>query len=232
MAVPINIVTLGALFIAAPLFCLGQTIDCGSATDQYFTGGIAYAVQTPGATGDLTLRYGAFSYNIPTSPGNYTVSLFMRETGTPGKRQFSVSINGTPRLQGFDLFGVAGLAEFRRDFTAASSSGFINIVFTYTLKSAVVSRIVVTAISPMQVIVPGFGMVLDLYAANAVEQKLGINAAVTMHRVAVPVAGSPCNIAGQMAIDADAQYYCISNQGITSPDLSWGHWVAFPRVAQ
>lgn len=135
------------LLLFLPTLLLGQalSIDCGSPSDQFFSPapGLTYTIQTPGATGDLTLRYGAFSYSIPAPAGNYTVSLFMRETGTGGIRRFSVAINGVPALENFDLSSTAGLNELQRDFPV-TSTGTINLAFSYTLKSAVVSRIVVT----------------------------------------------------------------------------------------
>lgn len=130
--------------IVGGAFLFGQTIDLGSAqVDQFCTGGLPYTIQTPSATGDLTLRYGQFSCTVPTSPGLYTVAIFMRETGTGGQRSFSVRINGQPALTNFDLFAASGLAELQRDFQTVSN-GTINIDFTYTLKSAVASRIIVT----------------------------------------------------------------------------------------
>lgn len=146
---PLTSALLTCIVGGASLF--GQTIDLGSApVDQFCTGGERYTIQTPGATGDLTLRYGQFGCSIPASPGLYTVSLFMRETGTGGQRSFSVRINGQPALANFDLFAAAGLSELQRDFQTASN-GTINIDFTYTLKSAVASRIVVTPVPPQPI---------------------------------------------------------------------------------
>ena len=130
------------------LFSQPISIDCGSSSDQFFSPvpGLVTSVITPGATGDLTIRYGAFRYDIPTTPGLYDVTLYLRETGTvsgPGQRSFSVSINGQPVIVSFDLFADSGLNQTTRTFTA-SSSGFIGINFTYSLRSAIVSRIEVT----------------------------------------------------------------------------------------
>jgi len=137
---PINILA-WALLITAPVFCQSITIDCGSPSDQYFSGGLPYTIA--GASGDATLRYGTFGYHIPATAGDYTVTLYMRETGTVtaiGQRIFNVKINDQPVLDRYDLFAREGLAERRRDFDAVSN-GFIDIDFSYIRKSAIVSRI-------------------------------------------------------------------------------------------
>lgn len=126
------------------------TIDCGSASDQYFVGGTPYTISTPGALGDLTLRYGAFRYSIPRPPGLYFVSLVLRETGTvagPKQRSFSMTINGqVTSITNYDLYSIAGLLPVQLDFQALSN-GFITLDFSYTLRSAVASSISITPFS-------------------------------------------------------------------------------------
>lgn len=131
--------------LCIPLFAETLTIDSGSPTDQYFTGGLSdFTISYPGVTGDLSVRYGAFQYHIPRPPGVYLVTLNFRETGTvsaKNQRVFSVKLGGQLVLDRLDLFSAAGLAKIERNFVAASNDGFIDIDFSYTTKSAVVSSI-------------------------------------------------------------------------------------------
>lgn len=244
----IKVLLWALLLTGGARFLLGQTIsiDCGSSSDQFFSCSPPacdkFTISTPGATGDLTLRYGAVKYNIPAAPGAYDVILYLRETGTvtgPGQRSFNVSINGQPVLLSYDLFANAGLAPIQKSFQA-TSSGFIAIDFSYNVipgqvvRGAVVSRIDVRP-KPQPpanpAIVPGFGIVFELESANAPAQKISINTSDVMYRVPVPVAGSDCQLRGAFAVDADAQYFCIQDLPIVPGANPWGHWVAFPRAA-
>lgn len=132
------------LFLSIPLFSQ-LLIDSGSATDQYFIGGANdFTISYPGASGDLSIRYGAFRYHIPQAPGVYLVTLNFRETGTvsaKGQRVFSVKLNGQLVLDRFDLFAERGLALTERNYVTASNDGFIDIDFSYTAKSAIISSI-------------------------------------------------------------------------------------------
>lgn len=145
------------LLLQFPLLAASLVIDCGSPTDQYFTGGLSdFTISYPGATGDLTLRYGTFSYRIPAPPGPSIVTLVFRETGTvtaANQRRFYVAFNEQPAvLVNYDLYAVAGLSTIRREFQVFSIDGFIHIFFTYSRKSAIVSSI---EVAPVQVPTPG-----------------------------------------------------------------------------
>jgi hypothetical protein len=132
--------------LTLPLAAATVAIDSGAAADQYFTGGAAFTTST--CPGDSTVRYGAFSYHIPVEPGAYLVTLNLCETGTvsaKGQRVFSVKLNGQTVLDRLDLFAVAGLAPKSFPFTAGSS-GFIDIDFSYSVKSAMVSSIQIDVI--------------------------------------------------------------------------------------
>lgn len=133
--------------LCVSLFAETLTIDSGSPADQFFTGGLSdFTISYPGATGDLSVRYGAFSYHIPRPPGVYLVTLNFRETGTvsaKNQRVFSVKVGGQLVLDRLDLFFVAGLAKIERNFVAASNDGFIDIDFSYVTKSAIISSITV-----------------------------------------------------------------------------------------
>jgi len=140
------------LLLSLPLFSASLVIDCGSCptaspcpTDQYFTGGLTGNVVTPGATGDISVRYGTFTYRIPAPPGPSIVTLVFRESGTstgPNQRKFTVKFNEQPPvLSDYDLYAVAGLSVIRREFQVFSIDGFIHIFFTYSKKAAIVSSI-------------------------------------------------------------------------------------------
>lgn len=134
------------LLLQFPLLAASLVIDCGSPSDQYFTGGLSdFTISYPGATGDLTLRYGTFSYRIPAPPGPSVVTLVFRETGTvtaANQRRFYVAFNEQPAvLVNYDLYAAAGLSTIRREFQVFSIDGFIHIFFTYSKKSAIVSSI-------------------------------------------------------------------------------------------
>lgn len=146
--------------LAAPLFSATVFIDCGSAEDQFAVGGFTdFTIGYPGATGDLSLRYGKFAYHVPVEPGAYLVTLKMRETGTvngPGQRVFTVKLNGETKLDKFDLFAAHGLAATERVYVAASN-GFIDIDYSHsTQRGAVVSAIQIDVISTLGS-VPGAG---------------------------------------------------------------------------
>lgn len=228
-----------ALLIAAPvLFAQPITIDSGSSTDQFFTCATPgscdkYSITLIPVSGDLTLRYGSFTYKIPEAPGLYKLSLFMRETGTvtaANQRKFTVKVNGQSpaSLTNLDLFAISNTAELQRDLIVVSD-GKIVLDFITVLRSAVVSRIVLTPL-PTLSIVTGFGLQERLDSADAINRTFEVNTSEIMHRVAVPVSGSPCNIRGEMAVDANAQYYCIQDLPVIPNAAPWGHWVTFPRL--
>lgn len=130
--------------LACPLLAATLSIDAGSATDQFFIGGAAFTTST--CPEDNSVRFGAFSYHIPMPAGAYMVTLKLCETGTvsaKGQRIFSVKQAGLDR---FDLFAAAGLAPKEVSYITASN-GFIDIDFTYTTKSAIVSSIDIDVIA-------------------------------------------------------------------------------------
>jgi hypothetical protein len=139
-----------ALPIAAVTIPQPIVIDCGSAQDQYFQGGLSYTVQ-PAA--DTTLRFSApnpagagslslpFSYRIPVDlAGPYTLELnFMEPSAAPPARAFSVTVNDQlsfPRIT-MDPY----LSPFTRRALVYGVAGFVNIRFDTIVRSAVVSSI-------------------------------------------------------------------------------------------
>jgi hypothetical protein len=87
-------------------------------------------------TSDPTLyqgqRWGVFSYNFSTPPGNYAVTLKFAEGFTAaGQRLFNVGINGVPVLSNFDIFATSGGTNVALDETFnVASAGNIEIDFT------------------------------------------------------------------------------------------------------
>lgn len=158
--------------LAAPLVAASIFIDAGSSSDHFFTGGKDdFTITASGATGDLSLRYGAFGYHIPAQPGAYLVTLHLRETGTvsaKNQRIFSVKLNGQTVIDRLDLFAANGLAPTYRSFVTAVSGGFIDLDFTYALKSAIVSAIQIDVIGEVSTAYPegfAFSRVVDEPAA-------------------------------------------------------------------
>lgn len=133
-----------ALLLALPLW--GQiTIDAGSPSDQYFTGGSLWAIPaTPQGTADATLRYGvSFRYKIPAS-GVQVLTLRFREPNMtqPGQRIFSVSANHQPIITRLDLVAEAGYqAPLERSYVVVAAGGFVDLRFETQVRSAVVSSI-------------------------------------------------------------------------------------------
>jgi dienelactone hydrolase len=94
--------------------------------DRFATGG------TPGSTTDpivgavnaalyQTERYGNVTYEIPVTNATYELKLHFVEMfqSTEGARQFSVTVEGVPVLQNFDLYAEAG-HDVAFDVTASS----------------------------------------------------------------------------------------------------------------
>jgi hypothetical protein len=150
--------TLRGLAFALALFCVSPaahaaccttTIDSGSATDSNFSGGVAFTEipLTPPGTNvtDLTLRYGTnFSYSIPVDNVPYVVTFHFLETTVAGpfQRTFSVSINNQPALQNFDMFAECGYMQpCSRSVIAVGADQVLNIVFTASVRNAMVSSI-------------------------------------------------------------------------------------------
>lgn len=84
-------------------------------TDKYFTGGTSNSTADAisGTTAQAlyqTERYGTFSYEIPVTPGTYSMTLHFAEIyqTAAGSRSFNVMVEGQPEMSNVDLFSVAG----------------------------------------------------------------------------------------------------------------------------
>jgi len=132
--------------LTVALFAETTIIDCGSASDSNFTGGLTFTVPVPG---DSTGRYDAlqtgFSYRIQVVDKQaYLVTLGFIEPSVQaaGQRIFSVSINNQPVIVNLDLFADVGFQKpTSRSFVAVGSAGALVIAFTTQKRSAVISSI-------------------------------------------------------------------------------------------
>jgi hypothetical protein len=87
----------------------------------------------------------AFKYTIPVPNGNYTVRLHFAELNktAAGQRTFDVNIEGTKRLDKFDIFAAAGGARkaIVREFAATIADGNVTIDFIRQVENAKVNAI-------------------------------------------------------------------------------------------
>jgi hypothetical protein len=92
-------------------------------------------------------RYGKnFSYKIPVSNGNYTVTLKFAENNwtAAGKRVFSVTINGNTVISNLDIFANVGKnAAYDVAIPVSVTNGVLDISFTSQVDNAKVSAILV-----------------------------------------------------------------------------------------
>jgi hypothetical protein len=107
------------------------------------------------------LRYGtSFGYNVPVTNGTYDVVLHFAElywgvngvAGGPGKRVFSVNLEGQPVLTNFDIIQAAGgpLVVVQRTFRVNVADGAVNLSFfkgTTGVDNATVSAIEVVPVT-------------------------------------------------------------------------------------
>jgi hypothetical protein len=133
-----------SLVVASPL-----TINAGSATDQYFTGGKAWTM--PAAAAPFpTLRFGAsFSYDVSVVPGLYSIALVMVEPNAlaNGQRLFTVTINGqeTGPIDVFSLVHADNVSTVFMGY-ALAGVGAIHLQFTGKTGNAIVSQIVISKV--------------------------------------------------------------------------------------
>jgi hypothetical protein len=88
-------------------------------------------------------------WDKPIANGNYRVTLKMRESWwtQPGQRVFSVSAEGKPALTDLDIVAAAGKdTAYDRSFDVTVADGQLNLGFTATKDSALVSGIEITSL--------------------------------------------------------------------------------------
>lgn len=225
------------LLLTLLLLCLSSfaatvTIDSGSSTDLYFSGGSTWQVPGGSSLPDYTLRFGpVFSYRIPAS-GDSSVTLRFLEPNqsTPGARVFSVAINGQVVIGNLDLVSIAGfLTPYAQTFQATARNGFLDIVFTASVRSAVVSSIEVISapVPPSGPIAVGVGLISTLVGDK---QTLLIDTANVLHLgqdagLPLPAAGDGCNVSGAVIVAPDAVYFCAAILPLSTAPNPWGRWL-------
>jgi hypothetical protein len=116
------------------------------AADGYFTGGSSSAVAggDVAATADddlyRSLRFGAsFTYSLPVPNGTYDVILHFNETywsyrtaGGVGSRRFHVDIEGSRRLNDYDIIAAAGapMRAKTESFRVEVADGAVTVLFS------------------------------------------------------------------------------------------------------
>jgi len=95
---------------------------------------------------------GEFSYNVPVGNGAYNVTLKFAEIysgiNDPGKRLFSVFIEGKEVLSNLDLFSKVGrFTAYDQTIPVNVTDGVLNIEFRSIADSAKVNAILVTQAS-------------------------------------------------------------------------------------
>ena len=124
-----------------------------SATSGFgYVGGTPYAkTHAIGNTEDdplyQTERYGMTEYKFDVPNGHYEVTLLFAELywDAPGKRIFSVSIEGVTRLANFDIFASVGKWNaISKTYLATVSDGQLNIAFSAAVDHPKVSAIEVS----------------------------------------------------------------------------------------
>ncbi len=136
-------------------------INCGGASytdkagqrwsaDKSFVGGTAKTYsQFVSGTNDSALYQSArfaraLIYEIPVANGNYQITLHFAEMywSAPGKRVFSIALEGQTVLPNFDIYSLTGrYVAVKRSFTASVADGVVNIVCTATADNAMLSAI-------------------------------------------------------------------------------------------
>jgi len=174
---------------ASILIAAGSSAGVGgySGDGSSVSGGNVYRVSNPIDTSGVTdpapasvyqterWTSGTLVYSVPklTPGGTYSVRLDFSENyyNAPGQRSFNVAVNGTPTLNGFDIFAAAG-GEFKavsRTVTAtADASGRITITLANVKGGAKVDAVRVSPGGPASS-TPSTGTVVSLAGAfNAV----------------------------------------------------------------
>ncbi len=117
-----------------------------------YVGGTAYVKSHPiGNTEDdplyQTERYGMTEYKFNVPNGHYEITLLFAELywNAPGKRVFSVSIEGVTRLANFDIFGAVGKWNaISKTYLATVTDGQLNLAFSAAVDHPKVAAIEVS----------------------------------------------------------------------------------------
>ncbi len=137
------------------------TIDAGQDTGNWFimlNGNVSFNYLTTGSIPEMykSERFGNFSYRIPIGTGYFNIELHFAEIfwHEPGKRIFSVTIEGKPipDLTAVDLYDRVGFANpYVKTLTNIwAIDGYLDLVFSATIDYAKLSGIVITKVNPIQ----------------------------------------------------------------------------------
>jgi hypothetical protein len=160
----------------------------------FASGGLAYAIPNPPADLDplyRNLRFSApaapggaippFTITVPTSPGNYLLTLkFIDPTVTArGGRSFIATANGVPVVYDLDVVAMAGagLSPYGVTMPVTISGNSLLLTFTTVFRSAVISAIDLEP-APPQVYMPQAEV-----PAGAID---GVNAVFTLSQAPAP----------------------------------------------
>ena len=95
-------------------------------------------------------RFGDFTYAIPVTNGDYTLTLHFAEIywDAPGQRLFDVFVEGTERISNFDIYAVAG-KDTAHDITlpVKVNDGVLNLEFRTDVDNAKLSGLKLTKVS-------------------------------------------------------------------------------------
>jgi len=125
----------------------------GYQADAYYSGGNAGNIGTVainGTTDDSlyqTERWGASSYSIPMTNGNYNLTLKFAETywSAAGKRLFDVSVGGVTMISNLDIFAKAGKnAAYDVVVPVSVTNGTLSIKFVNKVDNAKICAIKIT----------------------------------------------------------------------------------------
>lgn len=123
-------------------------IDAGSDGDRNFAGGTKYIIAPTPDVVDVTLRYGAFTYEFPAHnewPYVLTLRFIEPTVQSPGQRVFSVRVNNQLVLDRLDLVAEAGyLKPLSRSVLVMGADNRLVIKFEVQVRSAVISSIEIT----------------------------------------------------------------------------------------
>ena len=142
----------------------------------------AHITGTPNPALFVNDRWGTMTYTIPVPAGNYNLNLlFADPSRTPGERQFSVVVNGTPWLTNFDVSQTAGGENIAITQTVAASSVGGNIVIDFQPG---------TTVPPPSDPAP-FCNAIDIEPATPPPPPI-IGYGYVVYQVAAPTAPGPC----------------------------------------
>lgn len=157
--------------------------------DAAYSGGkIGTTAAVIAGTADSALyqneRFGNFSYAAPLANGNYTVTLKFAEIywTAPGKRIFSVTMNGKTVLSNVDIFAKVGKNNaYDVDVPVSVTNGMLNIGFVTQQDNATVSAIAVTPATSAStpVATPATPAGTAIFAANTGGQQLTASGGTT-----------------------------------------------------